>query len=571
MKKNIFQKRMSLAVKTSFSIGTIILILLIVNSVISIKLQSDMSNLIINRFVSNQKKALDADSVRMKNTLMSGMTVNLEICTSITSGYIYDYEQEKLYRFLANYLKLDEIVAIKVLDVNENPFASAWKNPGIKTGESLPAVVKVDKGLSISADAVYDGKKVGSIRFYYNTDAVDKNIAAIKKQTQDNINGFKSIAKNNKTKAVTTQVIVAGVIIAIFIVSLLLCLQVCVSRPIKRTVDMIKDIAQGEGDLTRRLEVKTNDEIGELSRWFNRFVNQLQDLVKEVDQNAGLIGTASTEFSQLSASMNSSVDDLSVRTGLVSDGADEMSANISSVSAAMEETSTNINMVATASEEMSSTIDEIAGNAEKASTITGDAVSQTQNASDKINKLGQAADQIGEVVEIITDISEQVNLLALNATIEAARAGEAGKGFAVVANEIKDLARQTAEASGSIKEQIMSIQSSASGTVEEISGISKVVSEINNIVSSIAAAVEEQSVSTKEIVENIAQASTGVSDVNENVAQGSSGIQQVAREIAEIREASAGLASSSNEVNANAGRLSNMSDRLIELMKKFKV
>lgn len=156
---------------------------------------------------------------------------------------------------------------------------------------------------------------------------------------------------------------------------------------------------------------------------------------------------------------------------------------------------------------MTTTINEIAQNTEKANTITGEAVSEAKGASDNVDELGSAAQEISKVTETVTEISEQTNLLALNATIEAARAGDAGKGFAVVANEIKELARQTAEATQDIKRRIEGIQDSTSGTVTKIQQISKVINDVNDIVSTIASSVEEQSVTTKEIATNVAQAS----------------------------------------------------------------
>ena len=564
-------RRSSIAFKTSFASGIIILILLAVSSFIGIRLQSGLSESMISQFVTTQKTALENESAQMKKSLVANMTVNLEICTSVTRSFLYNFDQEQLYKLLSSYMKLDGILAIKVLDAEGNPFGAAWKIPEINTGEKMPDTVQVDESLSIVSDAVHEGEKVGSVRLYYTNDLVNKSIADKEALTQESIATFQSIAKKNIGNSVTIQVIVAIVIIIALIITIVVCLQVFVTRPIKGTVDMIRDIAQGEGDLTKRLEVKTRDEIGALSDGFNQFIEKLQDLIKEVSENATTIDKASTGFTQLSACMNSGVEDLSSRSGSVAGAADDMSDNMTSVAAAMEQASTNINMVATASEEMSSTINEIAQNAEKARSITDNAVSQTQSASRQVNELGEAADQIGKVVETITDISEQVNLLALNATIEAARAGEAGKGFAVVANEIKDLANQTAEASGAIKEQIQGIQTSTKGTVDEISSISEVVTEINSIVATIATAVEEQSATTREIAENISHASTGIVEVNENVSQGSAASQQVAGEIAEITEATNGLSSSSQEVKTNADQLSALGDRLSELMGKFRV
>jgi len=561
----------SIAFKTSFASGIIILILLAISSFIAIQLSSGLADKMIDRFVGTQKMALEDESAKMKESLVANMKVNLEICTSVTRSFLYNFDQEQLYKLLASYLKLDGMVAIKVLDAEGNPFGAAWKTPEITTGDTLPDTVAVDENLSIVSDAMHEGEKVGSVRLYYTNDLLNKVILDKEAHTQEAITSFQSIAKENISNGITTQVIVSIVIIIALIVTLVVCLQIFVTRPIKNTISMIKDIAQGEGDLTKRLDVKTKDEIGELSTWFNQFIEKLQDLIKEVSENANTIDQASSGFTKLSAGMNTGVDDLSARSSSVATAADDMSANMTSVAAAMEEASTNINMVATASEEMSSTINEIAQNAEKARSITDNAVTQTQNASQQVNELGQAADQIGKVVETITDISEQVNLLALNATIEAARAGEAGKGFAVVANEIKDLANQTAEASGAIKDQIQGIQASSNGTVEVIANISQVVTEINSIVATIATAVEEQSATTREISENISHASTGIVEVNENVSQGSAASQQVAGEIAEITDATNGLSSSSQEVKTNADQLSVLGDRLSELMGKFKV
>ncbi|MEH0018197.1 MAG: methyl-accepting chemotaxis protein [Desulfobacter sp.] len=565
------KRRSSIAFKTSFASGIIILLLLAISSIIGIRLQSGLSDSMIDQFVTTQKTTLQEESAQMKNSLVANMSVNLEICTSVTRSFLYNFDQEQLYELLSSYLKLDGMVAIKVLDADGNPFGAAWKNPDITTGDKLPDSLSLDEGLSLVSDAVHEGETVGSVRLYYSNDLVNEKIKTREAQTRDSIASFQSIAKEKIGQSITIQLVVAAVIIIALIITLVVCLQVFVTRPITHTVAMIKDIAQGEGDLTKRLSVKTRDEIGELSDGFNQFIEKLQDLIREVTDNATTIDNASTGFTQLSACMNAGVEGLSERSNSVAGAADSMSTNMTSVAAAMEEASANINMVATASEEMSSTINEIAMNAEKARSITDNAVSQTRSASQQVNELGDAANQIGQVVETITDISEQVNLLALNATIEAARAGEAGKGFAVVANEIKDLANQTAEASGAIKDQIQGIQSSTSGTVEEIASISEVVTEINAIVATIATAVEEQSATTREIAENISHASTGILEANDNVSEGSAASQQVAMEIGEITDATTGLFSSSQEVNTNADKLSALGDRLSELMGKFRV
>ncbi len=340
--------------------------------------------------------------------------------------------------------------------------------------------------------------------------------------------------------------------------------------PIAATRDMIKDIAQGEGDLTRRLSV-TGDETGELAGWFNTFVEKLQGIIREIQTNITTLNSSSGELLTLAEVMSSGSDDASSRSNTVAVASEEMSANMNAVAAASEQASVNINMVASATEEMSATVHEIAGNTAKARTITEEAVSSTDRASSRVDQLGSAAKEISKVTEVITEISEQTNLLALNATIEAARAGEAGKGFAVVANEIKELAKQTAGATQEIKLKIEDIQSSTDLTVTEIKEISTVINDVNEIVTTIASAVEEQSVSTAEITSNLAQAAQGITEVNENVAQSSSVSGEIASEITEVSQISSQISGNSDQVNSQSNDLSKLAGQLSDLVNQFRV
>ncbi len=342
-------------------------------------------------------------------------------------------------------------------------------------------------------------------------------------------------------------------------------------RPISKIVDGLKDIAEGEGDLTSRLEIKNRDEIGELAGWFNVFMDKLQTLIKDISSNAETLGTSSEVLSNLSGQMSSGADNMSGKSNTVAAAAEEMSTNINSVSSAMGETTDNVNLVSTATEEMSATINEIAQNSEKARSMTGEAVTQAKTASEKVNELGIAAQEIGKVTETITEISEQTNLLALNATIEAARAGDAGKGFAVVANEIKELARQTADATQEIKTNINGIQGTTAGTVTEIEQISKAINNVNEIVSTIATAVEEQSVTTREIAGNIAQASQGIQEVNQSTAQSSTVSSEIAKDISDVNQEASEMSNSSSQVDLNAEELSGLADELKGMVNRFKV
>jgi len=342
-----------------------------------------------------------------------------------------------------------------------------------------------------------------------------------------------------------------------------------IARPMQDGVNFAMKLS--EGDFTHTLDVKQKDEIGVLAKALNHMVVNLGKIFEELASGVDTLSSSSTELSTISQQMALGAKQTSAKSNDVTAAAEQMSASMASVASASEQTSTNVSMVSTAAEEISATISEIAQNSEKARLITGKAVSEAENALTTIHKLGKSALEIGKVTSTINEISEQTNLLALNATIEAARAGEAGRGFAVVANEIKELAKQTAEATEEIKNKIEGIQSSTKGTVEQIEQISNIINDVNGIVATIATAVEEQSVTTKEIAHNVVQASQGIQEVNENVNQSSTAANEIAKDISEVNRASIEMSENSSQVNLSAEELSKLAEKLRKIAGNFKV
>ncbi len=331
--------------------------------------------------------------------------------------------------------------------------------------------------------------------------------------------------------------------------------------------EMLNKIAAGD----LRVAIAANPRPGSMLAAMSDVKQGLTDIAGDIFTGVESLTLSSAELSAVSGRLGDAAGNASDKSNTVAAAAEEMSVNMNSVATASETTAENVNMVAAAAEEMTSTVGEIAQNTEKTRSISLAAVERTRQASEKIDELGRAAQEVGKVTAVINEISEQTNLLALNATIEAARAGEAGKGFAVVANEIKELARQTAEATQDIRRIIEEIQGSTGATVEEIREVTSVIEEVSELITTVAAAIEEQTATTREIAGSVAQASHGIAEINENISQSSSVAGEISADIAEVSALAGELTDSSSQVNNSAGDLGGLGERLKSIVLRFKL
>lgn len=367
-----------------------------------------------------------------------------------------------------------------------------------------------------------------------------------------------------------TLVNIGGMCLGVFLSTLFgLTLARNITNPLKRCVELAERIEKG--DLTHQVSLDRADEIGVLGKALNQMAKGLRDTMNMVSQNALALNAAATELSAVSHQLSGSAHSMNDKSNTVAAATEEMSVNMVTVSAAAEQSNANTNAVATATEEMTASVQEISQNAEKSRQATQEAVNTVNSASQRVDELGKAAQDIRQVIEVIVEIAEQTKLLALNATIEAARAGEAGKGFAVVASEVKDLAKQTNDATEDIRIKIEAIQKSTNATIAEIQQVNHTMMGIHDLIGNTATAVEEQAITTKEIARNINQAAEGIREVSQSVAQTTSVTQVVANSITGVSAASNEVEAASTQVQSSASELSKMGESLTQILSQFKL
>lgn len=312
-----------------------------------------------------------------------------------------------------------------------------------------------------------------------------------------------------------------------------------ITRPLAQTVQVLESVANG--DLTRRLEVRSRDEVGKLAASVNSTLDGLREVLEGIAERAEGLSETSSEVGTLS----STIGEESLQAASVADDSAKTAREVSQ----------NVGSVADGSAQMGQAIGEIARSASDAAAVASRAVAVAEGATGTIAQLGESSRLIGDIVKTITTIAEQTNLLALNATIEAARAGDAGKGFAVVAGEVKDLAQATARATEDIAHRVDAIQADSASAVTSITEVSHVIEQMSSHQTAIAGAVEEQSATTAEMNRGVADASAGTHQIAESI----DGVADVARRSSESME----------QFHAAAEDLSRVSGELKVLISRF--
>jgi methyl-accepting chemotaxis protein len=318
-------------------------------------------------------------------------------------------------------------------------------------------------------------------------------------------------------------------------------LRMMFSKPINSLIDRIKDIAEGDGDLTQRIDVNSKDEIGRLGGFVNQFIKRVHDVISEVSGASREVASAATEIAASSEEIAAGMNEQSGQVTQISAAIEQMSASVAEVARKSGEAADNAKASGQVAAEGGQVVsDTIAGMNQISEAVVASAAS--------VSELGKRGEQIGQIIEVINDIADQTNLLALNAAIEAARAGEHGRGFAVVADEVRKLADRTTKATEEIGESISAIQSETSLAVERMNAgteqvevgvakatqagesLEKIVAgaqEVADMIQSIAAAADEQSATSEEVSRNVESISAVTKQTSEGTNQAATAALQL--------------------------------------------
>jgi methyl-accepting chemotaxis protein len=327
-----------------------------------------------------------------------------------------------------------------------------------------------------------------------------------------------------------------------------------------------------KGNLGERiLLTQERDEIDHAQKQLNQLGENVAAIISQIfNANTTLQGTTG-QFMQSFTSITENAEGVKSKSMTIAAASEEANASIDSIAGSISRLSESVNTVASATEQLSATVNEISSSCQQQSHLTTQANTQVRSTHQTVISLATMARDIGRIVDTITSIAKTTNLLALNASIEAASAGDAGKGFAVVANEVKQLARQTSQATSTIGQQIEAVQSHIEQSRQAVEEIAEVMENINTISHTIASAVVEQSATIQEVSSSLSQAGLAASEISIRAQETTMGIGEVSSSILSSSQDTARVVDSMAGARNTLGRLGELGQNLQAIVARFQV
>jgi len=415
----------------------------------------------------------------------------------------------------------------------------------VRKGFDLMRAKQVDEARALNA-------KSTSVYSKEMDDQLTKFDGVIKRQNEQLLAEQRSTSR----AAVTFSVAISLVAMA-FAIGLGVYLGRTLSKAFRRVIAQLKDVAEGEGDLTKRLPVNSADEIGELSSWFNTFMDKLQKVMKSVASSTQQLATASEEIASSSTQMSQGASSQQDQTAQVATAMQEMTSTVAEVSEGSRKAADSARQAAEVAKQGGKIVQETLATMRS---IAGSVGATAQ----KIEELGKSSDQIGKIIGVIDDIADQTNLLALNAAIEAARAGEQGRGFAVVADEVRKLAERTTKATKEIAQMIENVQKETGMAVDQMQAGTKQVEAG-------VATTEKAGASLAEIITAAQQVGDMISQIATASTQQASTAEQVSANVEQIAKITQESAAGAQQSAKACEDLSNLALDLQQVVGQFKL
>jgi methyl-accepting chemotaxis protein len=509
--------------------------------------------------MSKSSKGSISQQTQKNNEIFTVINSALEIQAS-TQKILRSRQVDSLELFTNNFFELTNSSKNKFRNGSES-FVNSY-NKLI----AIDSIIIQKILIGANAEANYQYIQESTLAF----ESVFDNAEKFRDEIQREINV--SLGKTETyVKRVQAGVLLFALICTVFVIFANLRLKSSIVNPIKLLSARLKDLVQGEGDLRQRIEITGKDELADMARLFNEFIAQQQRIIQDVSNVSGEVVTSSTSIRNNIETLVDNSEKSAGQSQTVASSTEQASTNVSNISASAEQMSSMVSTIATAIEEMSISLNEVAKNCQKESQVASSANDQAKRTHVEVSHLQAVSVEISKIIELINDIADQTNLLALNATIEAASAGEAGKGFAVVATEVKALAKQTAQATENIREQIEQMQTSTKNAVDSINSITAVIEEIHSISENIATSVEEQSATIGEISRNVSTSSQAASDIAKNVNESAKGLTEISSSIHNINAATSNATTTLLDLSKKTESLHSLTEKLDTTLAKFKI